>query len=220
MNKLLYKLDTFLSRVKFKYYNSFLHKILKSNIVFYLFLLIFLISFWTYLYIIITNSTHWFQRMFNHYIFKIDNIKEKILFLSIFSSLYFVLYYQKKLKKIFNKFIFNIFSFNYLLYLGILYLFVKELKNQVLLALIPLVLYFIYKMYLYIENTKDDYKFKFIFDSRYFFLVALILLFYTPIYIYFNDQKIAEQLSIYAYYALVIWVIYEIIISKFQKKKK
>jgi hypothetical protein len=55
-------------------------------------------------------------------------------------------------------------------------------------------------------------------DSRIFFLIALALLFYTPFYILLENKKTAENLSIYAYSFLVIWVIYEIILSKFENK--
>ena len=57
-----------------------------------------------------------------------------------------------------------------------------------------------------------------ILDSRIFFLIALILLSYTPFYIILENKELAEKLSIYAYYFLVIWVIYELILSKFQNK--
>jgi hypothetical protein len=55
-------------------------------------------------------------------------------------------------------------------------------------------------------------------DSRIFFLIALIFLFYTPFYIILEDKRLAEKLSIYAYYFLVLWVIYEIVLSKFNTK--
>jgi hypothetical protein len=55
-------------------------------------------------------------------------------------------------------------------------------------------------------------------DSRVFFLIAITFLFYTPFYIILENKKTAESLSIYAYYFLVIWVIYEIVLSKFSNK--
>jgi len=217
MKNLYYKLDVLITKLKYKYENSFISKILKNKIVFYLIWLIFVISFWVYLYIVITNSTHWFQRMFNHYVFKLDNVKEKFLYLSIFSWLYFLFYFQKKIFKFLKKFFLNAFTLHYLLYLWAIFLFVPTTKNQIIYWISPLVLFFVYKTHLYINKTKEKYKFKFIFDSRYFFLIALVLLIYTPIYLYFNDKKIAEQLSIYAYYFLVMGVIYEIIIWNFKK---
>jgi len=48
-------------------------------------------------------------------------------------------------------------------------------------------------------------------DSRISFLIALILLIYTVFYIsIWNNKEIAEKLSIYAYYFLIIWVWLEI----------
>jgi len=82
-----------------------------------------------------------------------------------------------------------------------------------------LVIYLDIYLVLYIWKTKD-----FIIDSRFLFLIALNLLIYTPFYIILKQQKIAEQLSIYAYYVLVLWVIFEIalntLLSKFKKWQK
>jgi hypothetical protein len=78
---------------------------------------------------------------------------------------------------------------------------------------------FIFLKILKIILAENWNTFKFIFlDSRTFFLIALMFLYYTPFYIILKDVKIAEQLSIYAYYFLVLWVIYEIILSKFENK--
>ena len=68
---------------------------------------------------------------------------------------------------------------------------------------------------LYIWKTKD-----FILDSRYLFLIALNLLIFTPFYIILKQHKVAEQLSIYAYYALVAWVVFEIILNILSNKLK
>ena len=58
----------------------------------------------------------------------------------------------------------------------------------------------------------------FFIDSRYSFLIALVFLIYTPFYLILWDKKIAEQLSIYAYYFLIIWVWLEIIYNIFNEK--
>jgi len=82
-----------------------------------------------------------------------------------------------------------------------------------------LVVYLNLYLIIYILKTQD-----FWFDSRYFFLIALNLLIYTPFYIILKQQKIAEQLSIWAYYAMVWWVVFEIIImilnTKFKKNEQ
>ena len=81
-----------------------------------------------------------------------------------------------------------------------------------------LVIYLDVYLILYIWKTKD-----FVLDSRFAFLVALNLLIYTPFYLILKDNKFAEQLSIWAYYMLIIWVVWEIIANivynKFISKK-
>jgi hypothetical protein len=72
-------------------------------------------------------------------------------------------------------------------------------KKEYLYLLDFLVIYLDIYLVLYIWKTKD-----FILDSRFAFLVALNLLIYTPFYIILKQQKLAEQLSIWAYYMLVI----------------
>ncbi len=47
-------------------------------------------------------------------------------------------------------------------------------------------------------------------DTRFSFLISLVLLVYTPFLIFFKDNKLAESFSIYAYYFLIIWVLLEI----------
>lgn len=61
------------------------------------------------------------------------------------------------------------------------------------------------------------YSIIFFLDSRYSFLIALVLLIYTPFYLIIGNEAIAEQLSIYAYYFLVIWVWLEIFHNSFKK---
>jgi len=82
-----------------------------------------------------------------------------------------------------------------------------------------LVVYLDLYLIIYIWKTKDT-----IFDSRWFFLIALNLLIYTPFYLILQQKKIAEQLSIWAYYAMVWWVVWEIILmiltSKFNKNEQ
>jgi len=78
-----------------------------------------------------------------------------------------------------------------------------------------LVIYLDLYLILYIWKTKD-----FIIDSRYLFLIALNLLIYTPFYIILKQHRIAEQLSVRAYYALVAWVVFEIIITILLPKLK
>ena len=78
-----------------------------------------------------------------------------------------------------------------------------------------LVFYLDIYLILYVWKTKD-----FILDSRYLFLVALNLLIYTPFYLILKEQKIAEKLSIWAYYAMVGWVVWEIIVMFLTSKSK
>jgi len=56
-------------------------------------------------------------------------------------------------------------------------------------------------------------------DSRISFLIALILLSSTIVYLIIWDKKLAELLSINAYYFLIIWVIIEIKSNLFPKKE-
>ncbi len=92
-------------------------------------------------------------------------------------------------------------------------------KTEYLYLVYFLVFYLDLYLILYIWKTKD-----FILDSRYLFLIALNLLIFTPFYIILKQQKIAEQLSVYAYYAMVAWVVFEIIINillnKFKKNEQ
>jgi hypothetical protein len=69
---------------------------------------------------------------------------------------------------------------------------------QYLYLLHFLVIYLNLYLIIYIWKTKDT-----VFDSRWFFLVALNLLIYTPFYLILDQKKIAEQLAIRAYYAMV-----------------
>lgn len=58
----------------------------------------------------------------------------------------------------------------------------------------------------------------FVIDSRISFAIALIFLSFSPIYLIIWQNNIAENLSIYAYYFLVIWVFTSIIESIIIKK--
>jgi hypothetical protein len=69
-----------------------------------------------------------------------------------------------------------------------------------------------------IDFIKNDLKKIFFLDSRISFLIALYLLCYTVLFIFVEDKKIAEKLSIYAYYFLIIWVWLEIIENLFFNK--
>lgn len=60
--------------------------------------------------------------------------------------------------------------------------------------------------------------FLFIIDSRVSFSIALFLFGFTPIYLVIWQNDIAESISVYAYYFLVIWVIISIIENIFIKK--
>ncbi len=56
-------------------------------------------------------------------------------------------------------------------------------------------------------------------DSRISFSIALVLLCYTIFFIFFEDKKMSEILSIYAYYFLIIWVWLEIFQNLLSKKQ-
>lgn len=93
-----------------------------------------------------------------------------------------------------------------------------EFNNYYMIITHIIALYWFIQIINLIYNENWN-QFKYIFlDSRIFFLIALLFLFYTPFYLILENKKIAEELSIYAYYFLVIWVIYEIVLSKFEKK--
>jgi len=67
-------------------------------------------------------------------------------------------------------------------------------------------------------RKENDFKWeKILLDSRVFFSFALFCLVLTVVYLIWDESTKAEDFSIYAYYFLVLWVIYEIIISKFIK---
>ena len=221
MSKLIYKINVFFSKTKYKLSkNKKLHFFLNSKIIWWIMGVLLLILSYTYYYSL--NNHHWFQRLFNYYVYPIKNIENKIFILLVIDIIYFIWVLAKKIKFNFLPRI-NIFQnkkylISFVIYSVIIYfLSFIELKTKVLAIISPLVLYFIYNIYNYIQQDKTKFKLNFLIDSRYFFLIALVLLIYTPIYIYFKDQKFAETLSIYAYYFLVIWVVYEIISSKFQK---
>ncbi len=59
----------------------------------------------------------------------------------------------------------------------------------------------------------------FLIDGRVNFIVALILLWFTPVYLVIWDSKKAELLSIYAYYFLIIGVFMTIVEGYFIKKE-
>lgn len=219
MSKILYKLDSIISKIKYKLRNnSKINNILSSKITFFIILILFIILLWTYIYSI--NNHNWFQRLFNYYIFKLDKIELKILYILMMISIYLLYYIFKhffintiNIAKNINKLIYT-----YILYIIIIFFFFSEkLETQILFIITPLIIYISYKIHLYINDTSEKYKINFLIDSRYLFLIALILLIYTPIHLYFENKELAEELSIYSYYFLVIWVFYEIIISKFKK---
>ncbi len=213
MSKLNYKLDIFFTKLQVKLKES---KILNNKYFFIFIVLLFIFLAWTYYYSI--NNHYWFQRWFEQNIFRIKNIENKILILLSITGIFIALFLVKYLNfQNFSKKVLNLFTLNILIYIWLVFLFIQELKYQILAIITPIVFYIVYKIYDYIEDTKEKYKHKFLFDSRYFFLIALFLLIYTPIFIYFKDQKIAENLSIYAYYALIFWVVYEIILYRFKK---
>ena len=72
-------------------------------------------------------------------------------------------------------------------------------KKEYLYLLDILVVYLDIYLILYIWKTKD-----FVLDPRFAFLVALNLLIYTPFYLILKENKFAEQLSIWAYYMLIV----------------
>ena len=82
MPNILYKLDTIVSKMKYKFSKN---KILNSKITISIVLLIFIASLSTIIYIYINNNHKWFQRFFEQSIFEIDNAENKILFISIIS---------------------------------------------------------------------------------------------------------------------------------------
>jgi len=86
-------------------------------------------------------------------------------------------------------------------------------KNEYIYLVHFLIIYLNLYLILYIWKTK-----KFILDSRYLFLIALDLLIYTPFYILLKQQKIAEQLSIWAYYTLVVGIVFEFTILLIKPK--
>lgn len=76
----------------------------------------------------------------------------------------------------------------------------------------------IYKIWIYILTVNENNIKIALLDSRLYFLIAIILFIHTPFYLILEKKEIAENLSIYAYHLLILWVIYEIILSKFDNK--
>lgn len=230
-SKLFYKIKKFFPKFEeqIKKFLFFSHKLLQNKYLHYVIYLFFIILLVLYIWslkdpYLFYRNFHWKYRDFHIYHLALK-IKYSLYFLSwililqILSSKILI----EKIKKYFNtinkkykKII--IVYFVYIIF--ILLLSFIELKTKILSIMTPLIVYFVYYIHNYIKQTKTIYKYNFLIDSRYFFLIALILLIYTPIFIYFKDQKIAENLSIYAYYFLVIWVIYELITQKFETQKK
>lgn len=225
MSNFFYSIYTFFSRTKYKLEkNKFFKFFINSKIIWIIMWIFFIALVWLYYYSI--HHHYFFQRKFNKVVFPINNIENKILFLLIINSIYFILVFLFKVKLNFlknkldfiKKIKFKKTLWIYIIYSIIIYfLSFIELKTKALFIITPIVFYFVYNIYNYIKENKTKFRFKFLIDSRYFFLIALILLIYTPIFIYFKDQKLAEKLSIYAYYFLVFWVSYELITTKFQK---
>ena len=211
----LYKLDSFFSRIKYKLdKNNKITKILNNKIIYIIMWLLFIIFLISFLYDFYEHR--WTYKFIKKHIYRIRDIDLYFIYWLVTTSIYWIYVFKSNIIKFLKKF-FNLFVLNIVIYTGLVFLFTTELKTQVLAIVTPIVIYFIYKIYNHINDTKEKYTLKFLFDSRYLFLIALVLLVYTPIYIYLEDKKTAETLSIYAYYFLVVWVIYEIIISKFQK---
>ncbi len=199
-----------------------LKKILTNKKIYYVMWILFLILLWLYIWSI--NDKYLFYRNFHwkYRFFHIYHLAEKIkynfyivswlLSMLITIKILSIFYLKYKFQNIIKNKIFKI-IFVYIVYILFVFLLVfLELKTKILLIITPLIVYYTFQICKYIQETKENFKYKFLIDSRYFFLWALILLIYTPIFIYFKNQDIAEQLSIYAYYFLVIWVIYEIIL--------
>jgi len=100
------------------------------------------------------------------------------------------------------------------------WLFLKNIILKIFLFLTILIwMYFLFNFSLinYLITWFIISSIIFQIDSRISFSIALILLLYVIFYISFWDQKIAENLSIYAYYFLVIWVWIEILSNIFDK---
>lgn len=111
--------------------------------------------------------------------------------------------------------LFFLFILIFLIVLNSFYSNTVPFKKEYLYLLHFLVFYLDVYLVLYIWKTKD-----FILDSRFVFLIALNLLIYTPFYIILNQQKIAEQLSIRAYYVMVVWVLLEMFLTILNSKLK
>ena len=215
MWKILYKLDSFFSKIKYKLdKNDKITKILKNRIIYTIMWLLFIIFLISFLYDFYEHK--WTYRFIKKNIYRIKDIDLYFIYWLVTTSIYWIYIFKSSIINFLKK-VFNLFLLNIIIYISLVFLLTTELKTQILAIITPIVLYFVYKIYNHINDTKEKYSLKFLFDSRYLFLIALVLLVYTPIYIYLEDKKMAETLSIYTYYFLVAWVVYEIIISKFQK---
>ncbi len=106
------------------------------------------------------------------------------------------------------------FSFNYTEKID-KYLF---LKIFILIILIIILIFFKVTIINFATLFFIIFAILFKLDPRLSFLLALFLLCYTVLFILIEDKKIAEQLSIYAYYFLIIWVWLEITENLFFKK--
>jgi hypothetical protein len=72
-------------------------------------------------------------------------------------------------------------------------------KKEYFYLLHFLVIYLNIYLIIYIWKTKE-----FLIDGRRAFLVALNFLIYVPFYLLIKEEKIAEKLAIWAYYAMVL----------------
>jgi len=192
------------------------NRLLNNKLAYTIMWLIFIISLSSTIYDL--NVHNWTYRFIKEYA-RIIHIEDYVYYWLVISSVYWWLIIISKIKKLvwLSKAIYSNKILSAYIIISIISFVLIESKTKILYIITPVVIYFVYKMYKHISDTKEKSKNLLIIDSRYIFLIALVLLIYTPIYIYLWNKELAENLSIYAYYLLLIWVIYEIVSSKFSR---
>lgn len=132
---------------------------------------------------IILNSFLWIE------------IDKSILYMFYFCFIYFLVYIYKGIKDGFTIWTIDLSWISMFKYLVLFLIFIILIKYTNFNIVSEIILFFL------------AFSLLFKLDSRISFFIALIFICLTIIYLIIWDNLIAENMSIYTYYFLVIWVI-------------
>lgn len=125
-------------------------------------------------------------------------IDKSFLYFFVFIYIFFIAHFFNIIKKDFHIYKFDLWWINivkYSLFLSYIFLCINFLDYSIVWELI--VWYLLFCMLFFIDNRLS-------------FFIALSLLGFVPVYLLIWESAKAENLSIYSYYFLIIWVVISI----------